>query len=153
MGYLIRLSEIAGAIVAKAKATLSVVLSSFEAELDAASSAVKAISRVNNILIELGVHTARQPYLQCDNQAMLSFALDQVVVKGARHMELRQWYIKEKIKQQDLVLGYKMDIKLDADKLTKPTDQPGQFLFASNILGHALLAGSSPSAPSATSEA
>jgi transposase len=68
-------------------------------------------------------------------------------------MELRQWYIKEKIKKQDLILEYKLGKKLDADKLTKPTDQPGQLHFASRVLGHSLQDESSPSAPSATSDA
>lgn len=55
MVYFMRLSKDAGAIIVKAKSTISVVMSSFEAELDAARSAVKATCRLINTLYELAL--------------------------------------------------------------------------------------------------
>jgi hypothetical protein len=60
-GNFIRLGNRAGAILAKSKkASTSVVLSSYEAELDLTANAVKSIARIDNVLTEMRMKTVSQ---------------------------------------------------------------------------------------------
>ncbi len=53
-------------------------MSSFESELDAATSAIKFLSRIATILEELGIDTY-PPQLYSDNEAMINFVRGQGV--------------------------------------------------------------------------
>ena len=138
-GHLIRLGNQAGAIVAKAKASTSVVLSSFEAELDGTANAIKSIARIDNILTELGMRTSSQPMLWGDNKAMIEFVNGKGVAKGVRHMELRKYYIREKILKGDVTMDHMSGEVLTADKLTKLSDRGNHWKFAKDIMGLGLL--------------
>ncbi len=131
IAFMIRLGHLAGAVIAKSKAIVSVCLSSFEAELDAACSAIKAVTRVKNILTELGVRIDGQALLECDNEAMINFIEGRATAKGVRHMELRKWYVREMKKKEEIKIQHKSGAILDADKLTKPTERVGHRMLNS----------------------
>jgi len=138
-GHLARLAEKSGGIFAKATATSTVMMSSFEAELDGASTAMKTISRIDNILTEIRQVLNSIPILHCDNLAMVEFLKGNGVAKSVRHMELRQWYVREKILKGDAQVLHHPGATLPADKLTKLADSSSHAVFVEDIMGHSLL--------------
>jgi hypothetical protein len=139
IGHIVKLSSTSGAIIAKSKTTSCVVTSSFESELDGASTALKSISRVRNILKELHITIKNQPILYSDNQAMIEFIKGNGIAKGVRHMELRMWYLREKVQKGDVIIAYQSGKIIPPDKLTKLGEKVGHGEFTHDIMGHGLL--------------
>jgi hypothetical protein len=138
-GQLLKMNSKGGAIFAKAVATTSVRLSSFEAELDACAMAMKSFARINNILEELGLKTGSSATLFSDNKAMIEFVHGNSAAKGCRHMELRLWYTREQYQKGNAVLRYMEGKAIPADKLTKLGNIEEHKRFTSDILGLSLL--------------
>jgi hypothetical protein len=138
-GHLVKLSDQAGAVIAKSKATSTVTTSSFEAELDSASTAVKSVARVQIILEELRQRLSSIPQLYCDNKAMVEFVQGYGVAKSVRHIELKQYYIKEQVKKGKLNISFMAGKDHPADKLTKLGDRVSHGEFVRSIMGHAIL--------------
>ena len=139
-GHMVRLGESSGAILAKSKTTTSVITSSFEAELDGAATALKSVHRIRNILDELHIPIQNnQPTLYSDNQAMIEFIKGNGVAKGVRHMELRMWYLRDKVKRGSTDIKYAKGSTLSADKLTKLGNNVSHFNFTVDIMGLKLL--------------
>ena len=138
-GQLLKLNDKAGAISAKSQAGHTVVLSSFEAELDGYTKAIKSGKRVANILKELKI--VRDPIVQVhsDNEAMINFIHGEGVAKGVRHMELRMWFTREEYKKGGLQLDYMEGKIIPTDKLTKLGSCQEHRVFRRNILGHDLI--------------
>ena len=139
VGQMIKLNDSSGAISAKAHATQCVFTSSFEAELDGVTSAMKSISRVSNILNELRLKFSEVHHLWSDNVAMIEFVQGKGVAKGVRHMELRMWYVREKYMQGNIALDYMEGTVIPADKLTKLGNTVSHKKFTEDILGLRLL--------------
>lgn len=138
LGQITRLGEGAGAVTAKTTASTLTHCSSFEAELDACSRAMKSMRYISNVLYELGIEQ-EQPVLYCDNEAMVNFVKGDSVAKGVRHMELRMWYTREQYKLGHCTLMWKSGKVIAADKLTKLADQEAQEAFRYNVQGLSLL--------------
>ena len=77
------------------------MLSSFEAELDGYTKAIKSGKRIQNILEELKITHNPVTNILSDNEAMINFVHGEGVAKGVRHMELRMWYTREEYKMVD----------------------------------------------------
>jgi hypothetical protein len=118
-GALAKLNSRAGAIFAKASAQSTVKLSSFESELDGATTTFKTGSKIKNILKELNVMPENQVVAYNDNEATIDFIKGDSVTKGVRHMELRMWYTREEYKKGDIKLEFMKGTEIPADKLTK----------------------------------
>lgn len=138
LGQITRLGEGAGAVTAKTTASTLTHCSSFEAELDACSRAMKSMRYIGNVLYELGIEQ-EQPVLYCDNEAMVNFVKGDSVAKGVRHMELRLWYTREQYKLGHCNLMWKSGKVIAADKLTKLADQEAHEAFRYNVQGLSLL--------------
>jgi hypothetical protein len=139
-GHLVKLNPNSGAIMAKSRKTNCVVTSSFEAELDGASSALKSLGRIKNILSELNINIHNhQSTLYSDNQAMIEFLKGNGVAKGVRHMELRMWYLRDKVKRGDTNIVHVPGTTIPADKLTKLGDKETHKQFVNHIMGLIML--------------
>ena len=138
-GQLVKLSEKAGAVFAKASAQQTVRLSSFEAELDGLTSVMKSIMRINNILDELGIEREIFSTIKNDNKAMIEFVKGKGVAKGVRHIELRMWFTREKYQRGNIHLEHMPGKILPADKLTKLGNIEEHRSFVRTIMGHELL--------------
>ena len=137
-GQISKLSPEAGAILAKTNATKFVRLSSFESELEAATGAIKTISRLSTMLSELGFSN-KLPTLYSDNQAMVNFVKGEGTAKGVRHMELRMWYTREKYQEGKFIFNFMSGKEIPADQLTKVGSKEEFLTFRDNILGLKLL--------------
>jgi hypothetical protein len=139
-GHIVKLSENAGAIMAKAKTTNCVVTSSFEGELDGATTTIKTMKRIRNILTELNISvTESTATFYSDNKAMIEFVNGQGVAKGVRHMELRMWYVREQIMSGDTKALHMLGKNIPADKLTKLAQSSEFEVYCRDIMGHSLL--------------
>ena len=137
--HMIRLGDKAGAVFAKAFASHLVFLSSFEAELDALTRAMKTIRFFENLLTEIGLEHLK-PVHHSDNEAMIKFVQGEGVAKGVRHMELRMWYTREQYMMQNLDIMWESGKTITADKLTKMANTRwDQQEFVHDIQGLALL--------------
>ena len=152
---IIKLHSISGAVLAKARASTSTVLSSFEAELDSITSTIKHLLRVNNILSELQIYQDNiPPIIYTDNQAVIAFATNLNVPKNVRHMELRMWYIREHILAGTFTLLYQPGQSIISDKITKPQDKASHINYVCNVMNNNYfkIANPSPSLPTIPSE-
>ena len=70
---------------------------------------------------------------------MIEFVKGNSMVKGASHMELRQFYTREEFQKGNVTLEYMPGTVLPADKLTKLGNVTEHEAFASNIMGLNLL--------------
>ena len=120
IAYGTRLGPKAGLVSSKAKATVDVVLSSFEGELEGhefgaeanmqtthciggLAEAFKQGASVQNVLQEIKQYPyARRIY--ADNEAMVDFVNGDAQGKGMKHASLRLWYIRQQIDR-----GYTLD--------------------------------------------
>lgn len=82
---------------------------------------MKASKRVKNIVDELQVQLVKKPALYKDNEAMIDFVKGEGIVKEARHMELRMWYVREVYSMGDVNFFHMKGTTLPADRLTKPS--------------------------------
>ncbi len=140
LGHATKLGVNAGAINAKSTASTIVHLSSFEAELDGVTTAFKTVSRLINMLTELGfVGLTSIPMVYSDNEAMVNFVKGQGVAKGVRHMQLRMWYTREVYQEGRLLLAWMSGKQILADHLTKLATAVDHRIFAENIMGLKLL--------------
>jgi hypothetical protein len=138
-GQMSRLGNKSGGIQGKSTASHTVRLSSFESELDAATSAIKTVNRIRNILEEMNFIVKEKPILYSDNEAMINFVKGEGVAKGVRHMELRMWYTREQYKMGRISLIYMPGCDIPSDKFTKLGNKIEHNKFLYNIQGLALL--------------
>lgn len=136
---LTKLGADAGAITAKATASQSVTLSSFEAELDGTTNLLKTTTRIDNKLNELGIHHIVPTQLYSDNDAMIKFIKGEGVAKGVRHMEMRMWYTREHYLTGNYLLDHMAGINIPTDKMTKLGSVNEHITFRDNVLGLCLL--------------
>jgi hypothetical protein len=140
VGEINKLNVEAGGISAKATAGHGVMLSSFEAELDGVTRAMKSMRRISNILKELGINYESPAILYSDNKAMIDFVHGDSVAKGVRHMELRMWFTREEYKKGNVNLAFMPGDIIPTDKLTKLGTAVEHTVFMEQILGLGLLA-------------
>ena len=113
--------------------------SSFGAELDGVSSAIKTIMRVQNILTEMGFSSNYNKKIS-DNEAMINFIKGTGVAKGIRHLELRLWYVREEISKGKVDVFFMPGKDMPADQLTKILTRAEFEAFRDRIQGLKLLA-------------
>ena len=101
------------------KSQKTVALSSCEAELYAACEAVKEILWLIMFFIELKLKF-NKPVLYVDNQGAIALAKNPVLHQRTKHIDIRYFFIREKIDNTMLEMLY-VDTKNNlADLFTKP---------------------------------
>lgn len=132
----IKLGLTSGAVVAKTKTTISTVTSAYEAELEAAASTIKHISRVVNILTELGIQLHKPPIIHVDNMACVQFLQGGNKAKASRHINLKLWFIRDTILKGTISVEHEDGENQPADALTKVVDHAKFNHHMLNIMGH-----------------
>ena len=138
LSQVVRLSIYAGAIHAKTRASTMVYMNVFEAELDGCSIVVKDVARVQNICKEFA-HDINQTTIFGDNLAVVDFLHGRGNPKGVRHMQLRMWYLREKILSGEMDIDHLAGTLIVADRLTKVSDNLGHNVYTNDIQGLNLL--------------
>jgi hypothetical protein len=149
-----RLGPKAGLVCSKAKATVDVVISSFEGELEGhvmgveenekASysiggifEAFKQAAGVMNILKELGEYDVKRT-VYADNEAMVNFVNGEAHGKGMKHASLRLWYIRQQT-DRGYELYWMSGTQILANPMTKAVHQDEQERHLWDVQGRGLL--------------
>jgi hypothetical protein len=160
IAYGTRLGKHAGLVSAKTRATMDVVLSSFEAELDGHGEGVannemvmnkkqnitglveafKQNAATRNVLAELSEYPeSRMVY--SDNKAMIDFVKDEAQARGMRHASLRLYYVRQQVERGIGLTNveWMSGKKILANAMTKAVLQAEHIWFSEDVQGHKLL--------------
>jgi Reverse transcriptase (RNA-dependent DNA polymerase) len=155
IGYGTRLGEKAGLVSAKCKATVDVVLSSFEGELEGVdygqennskiaksymisglTEGFKQAAGIQNILMELNQEPIERR-IYSDNLAMVKFVNGEAQGKGMKHAALRLWYMRQQV-DRGYSLEWMAGADILADPMTKAVRRELQEKHVWDVLGHGL---------------
>jgi hypothetical protein len=110
----------AGPVVCDSSRQKTTAKSSYEAELMAATDGSNSLFYVRNLLLEQG-HVVGPAKLYQDNQsALASLRTGKPSSKRSRHINIRYFYLKDKVDNGELELEYLATDEMIADILTKP---------------------------------
>ena len=118
-GYLFLLSE--GAISWKSAKQSIIASSTMEAEFVACFEATIQALWLRNFISGLGVvDTITKPLkIYCDNSAAVFFSKNDKYSRGAKHMELKYFAVKEEVQKQRVSIQHIRTDLMIADPLTK----------------------------------
>ena len=156
IGYGTRLGKHAGLVCGKCKASVDVVLSSFEGELEgvewaaknnssvdeklniaAMTESFKQSAMVTNVIMELGKFVNTRKVFS-DNEAMINFVNGKAQGKGMKHATLRLWYMRGQINRGYELLWMSGKMIL-ADGMTKCLPITEQEAHVKEVMGHRML--------------
>ncbi|XP_070008533.1 secreted RxLR effector protein 161-like [Nicotiana tabacum] len=122
-GYLFQLAE--GEILWKSAKQSAIATSTREAEFVACFEATIHALWLRNFISGLGVvDTITKPLkIYCDNSAAIFFSKNDKYSKGAKHMELKYFTVKEEVQKQRMSLEHIRTDLMIADPLTKVYSQ------------------------------
>lgn len=125
-GYIIKVNGCIVSWTSKLQKTVST--SSAEAEYMAISSTVKEIIWIQQVLQEITGNTVTMetPLLYCDNQAAIAISKNDIHHDRTKHIDISHHFIRQKVKEQKLILEWISTKEQVADILTKPL---GSILF------------------------
>jgi hypothetical protein len=155
IAYGTRLGKRAGLICGKAKASVDVVLSTFEGEMEGSliggennerisqkfsigglTEAFKQAAATTNVLLELEqVPEKREVY--GDNEAMINFVNGTAQGKAMRHGSLRLWYMRQQV-DRGYELYWMSGKNICANPMTKAVFQDEHRRYVFDVMGHGL---------------
>lgn len=135
-GSVIKLSEQAGAVVAKSVVSIYVRLSSFEAEMEAMNVTIKLLNWILKVKEDLIGKVAEIPVVYGDNKAMVDFVKGDGEAKGVRHIEMKMYYVREEYVKKKFELEFMRGEIIPADLLTKVGSKSDFERFREYILGY-----------------
>jgi hypothetical protein len=116
-GVVLKVNGSTVAWMSKKQVTVSV--SSAEAEYMAAGMAVQEILWARSMLWEMGFGQTGATVLQCDNQAAIAIASDDVHHTRTKHIDIRHHFIRSHVQQEQVRLEWVPSADQQADVLTK----------------------------------
>ena len=118
-GYLYLLAG--GAISWKSVKQSVIATSTMEAEFVACLEAMVQAKWLRNFILGLGIvdSIARPLKIYCDNSAAVFFSKNDKYSKGAKHMELKYFVVKEEVQKQRVSIEHISTNLMIADPLTK----------------------------------
>jgi hypothetical protein len=124
-GYIMKINGSTVSWASKKQTTVS--LSSAEAEYMAAGAATQEIIWLRGLLSELGWPQQSPTILQCDNQAAIAIAAEDIHHARTKHIDIRLHFIRSHVAAGTLRLQWVPTADQQADILTKPL---GRIAFA-----------------------
>jgi hypothetical protein len=97
----------------------TVALSSAEAEYMAISATIQEMKWIRNLLIELNVLSDLTPRLYCDNQSAIAISQNDKFHNRTKHIDIRHHFIRDAIKNKEVILEWIESKDQQADILTK----------------------------------
>jgi hypothetical protein len=135
-GSVIKLSEQAGAVIAKSVVSIYVRLSSFEAEMEAMNVTIKLLNWILKVKVDLIGKVAEIPVVYGDNKSMVDFVKGDGEAKGVRHIEMKMYYVREEYLKKKFELEFMRGEIIPADLLTKVGSRSDFERFRGYILGY-----------------
>eukprot|EP00253_Pinus_taeda_P029928 PITA_29928 len=128
------LRYVKGAISWASKKQSIVALSTAEAEYVAATAAACQAVWMRRMLRSLGQEQSKATVIICDNSSAIALSKNSVFHKRTKHIDTRFHYIRELVRNGEIVLEHYRTQEQVADILTKPLDQKS-FEFLRKCLG------------------
>ena len=125
-GYLVYLGK--NLISWRCQKQRTVARSSTEAEYKAVANATAEFIWIKSLLQELRIPLKRSPILWCDNIGATYLAANPVFHARTKHIEIDYHFVREQVKQKNLLIGYLATKDQTADILTKALPKH-RFLF------------------------
>jgi hypothetical protein len=97
-------------------------LSTAEAEYIAAASGCTQLLWMRQTLKEYGVNCVKVPLI-CDNESAIKIAYNPVQHSRTKHIEIRNYFIRDHVAHGDIELAYVCTKDQLADIFTKPLDE------------------------------
>ena len=130
-GYLIYLGK--NLISWRCQKQRTVARSSTEAEYKAVADATAEFIWIKSLLQELRIPLQRSHILWCDNIGATYLAANPVFHAQTKHIEIGYHFVREQVKQKNLLIGYLATKDQTADILTKALPKH-RFLFLKSKL-------------------
>jgi hypothetical protein len=130
-GYVFKLGE--GAITWSSKKQNSVALSSTEAEYTAMAHAAREVIWLRNLFEELHLPQKLPTILYGDNQSALAIAQNPQYHARSKHFDVKNHYIRDKIRDGLIKEIYCPTDDMIADLFTKPLPRPKHAKFTSEL--------------------
>jgi hypothetical protein len=108
-----------GAISWMSQRQKSIALSTTEAEFVAASEAAKELVWLTRLFAQI-TSLSKVPVLFMDNLSTVKLSENQAFHKRSKHIEVRHYFVREKVEEGRLVVEYIPGTEQIADILTKP---------------------------------
>lgn len=112
-----------GPIVWSSRRQTGVTLSTTEAELVASSAAAQEVVWSRRLLHNIGFEQTAATQLNCDNAGMIKLAKNNVFHKRTKHVDIKYFYVREKVEEGVLEPVYVASAENLADMFTKPLPQ------------------------------
>jgi hypothetical protein len=116
-GYIVTLND--NVISFKAKAQSCTALSTCEAETVAQTLTTQEVEWMRDVLDELGFPQIEPTKIRCDNEGAIAFSKDAGNHSTMKHINLREFYIKDSVAEGRVALSYIRSTDNTADILTK----------------------------------
>lgn len=101
----------------------TVALPTCEAEYHALTLAAKEVLRISRVFKEAGFKWNGNPIIWSDNQSAISWAISEESPSArAKHIDVRVHFVRNLLKEENLMLKYAPSDRNDADVLTKPLE-------------------------------
>ena len=113
-----------GAITWLSKKQSTVATSSAEAEYYSLSEAVKEALNLKNILEEIGLVLDKPITINQDNKSTIAIAMNPIAHARTKHIEVRERFIDDHIKKENIMVVYCRTEEMIADVLTKALAGP-----------------------------
>jgi hypothetical protein len=117
-GYIFMLAG--GPISWKSKSQPTVALSSTEAEYMALTASAQEAISLKALCADFSIHSEAPVLIYGDNQGSLAMAQNPTMHQTAKHISIKQHFIREKVSAGDVRLEYIPTRSMLADALTKP---------------------------------
>ncbi len=117
-GYIFMLAG--GPISWKSKSQPTVALSSTEAEYMALTASAQEAISLKALCADFSIHSDAPVLIYGDNQGSLAMAQNPTMHQTAKHISIKQHFIREKVSAGDVRLEYIPTRSMLADALTKP---------------------------------
>ena len=151
IAYATRLGVRAGLVSAKCRASIAVLLSTFESELHGVAmgiskgegtqifltdvtEAVKQAAGVSNMLTEMG-STMVSTSVYSDNKSMVDYVNGKGQAKGVKHALLRLWYLREQV-QKGIHLQWVEGKTILANPMTKAVHRTELEMHREDVQGY-----------------
>ena len=114
-----------GPIVWSSRKQKATALSTAEAEIVAASEAIKSVLALRLILRDIGKEVKGPTVLFEDNQAAIYFAQNEATPPRMKHIDLREHFVRDYVQSGDVRLAKIASAENCADLFTKPLPKEG----------------------------
>src|SRR5690242_3872909 len=104
LGYLFKLAD--GPIAWRSKKQLTVALSSMEAEYMSLTIAVQEAIWLRTLLTELEIGPKGPIMINCDNQAVLAHANNEMITQCTKHIDIKYHFVRDAISTGEIKTDY-----------------------------------------------